>query len=402
MFSNVDLWHEHRDDQVLAKQLLDGDAKNVQCVEKKLRALFHKRQLAPHDAKRDGDRLDLEEHCGDAMRIDEAIERFAIARGLTDHVDSEHVDVRLVGLTSGLVSRGSIDARQLGHPFLDALYLAHRSECNMVLSPLMLWELISESVVLAVRSQYAALRSLSNYQHKAAGAADGCFRMALTDLAIENEERDDEARLCDSAWPAVRDQLLDAIRRMAKMLRYVDYGGVMIDSDGYAATSRLAEEEPIGKMARLDAGDDTSDVRISPTVSVRVDGKLNRLPPINMLLERLPLPLPDELVARSEMLASSRQRQQNSDVSEDDDDDDDSQGDGQGDRSGDGESTLFEPFVDDGTNCLEFRSRVAGYYIKGTLEEWSLLFNGVADLAEYPEFDFWCTRILWILYHILR
>jgi len=401
MFPNVDLWHEHRDDQVLAKQLLDG-AKNVQNVEKKLRALLYKRQLAPHDAKRDGDLVDLDEHCDEAMRIDEAIERFAIARGLTDHVDREHVDVRLVGLTSGVVSRGSIDARQLGHPFLDALYLAHRSECNMVLSPLMLWELISESVVLAVRSQYAALRSLSNYQHKAAGAADGCFRIALTDLAIENEKSDDRARLCDSAWPAVRDQLLDAIRRMAKMLRYVDYGGVMIDSDGYAATSRLAEDEPIGKMARLDAGEDTSDVRISPNVSVRVDGKLNRLPPINMLLERLPLPLPDELVARSEMLAR-RRRQQNVEGSDKDGEgDSDGSGEGSGDGSGDGKPTLFEPFVDDGTNCLEFRSRVAGYYIKGTLEEWSLLFNGVADLAEYPEFDFWCTRVLWILYHILR
>jgi len=200
----------------------------------------------------------------------------------------------------------------------------------------------------------------------------------------------------------VRDQLLDAIRRMAKMLRYVDYGGVMIDSDGYAATSRLAEDEPIGKMARLDAGEDTSDVRISPNVSVRVDGKLNRLPPINMLLERLPLPLPDELVARSEMLAR-RRRQQNVEGSDKDGEgDSDGSGEGSGDGSGDGKPTLFEPFVDDGTNCLEFRSRVAGYYIKGTLEEWSLLFNGVADLAEYPEFDFWCTRVLWILYHILR
>ena len=28
--------------------------------------------------------------------------------------------------------------------------------------------------------------------------------------------------------------------------------------------------------------------------------------------------------------------------------------------------------------------------------------NAVAELAEYPEFEFWCSRLLWILYHIVR
>jgi len=420
------LWHEHKGDYEAAKQLLfdvdaDGAAKAPEPP--KLRALYSKRDLPERDGAREGDRVDLEKACSEHMRIDRAIKQFAVDRGLVDHCDGGSVDVRMIGLTGGSVSRGSITAQRVGHPFLDALLLAHRSDANMVLSPLMLWELISEAVVLAFRGQYAALRSFADYQHKASSAADGCFRMALSDMAFAPPESDQtavgcsdaadasSAQLRESAWSEVRDELLDALRRMSKMLRYVDHGGVLFDSEGDAPNGRVPSAAAFKKMARLQS-DDGTDVCIAPSVAVRVDGKLNQLPPINVLLERVPLPLPQDLVERSDFaccraqdggaalandaLSSSAGGSRRDDLIDGGDDATSC------DANDEPTPALMAPLDLADETYYQFRSRVASYHFKGTLLEWSILFNGVADLAEYPEFSFWCTRVLWVLYHILR